>query len=381
SHDVYFGTSNPPPFKINQTATTYDTGTMDTNTTYYWRIDEKNAGGTTTGNLWSFTTVPPAPYAASNPNPANAATDISLTQDLTWTAGNYATSHDVYFGTASTPPFIANQAGTSYAPGTLSTSTTYYWRIDEKNAGGTTTGNLWSFTTVPPAPGTASNPNPANAATDISLTQDLSWTAGNGATSHDVYFGTSNPPPFKINQTATTYDTGTMDTNTTYYWRIDEKNAGGTTTGNLWSFKTISLYWFDGFESGNFTTGGWSWSNSYASVAAEAAYTGTYGAKLKATTWIQKAISTVGFNTIHVKYRRATTGFDAGENLYVEWSINGSTWNNLETIRNASYSDGLQDKICGSGADNNANFRIRFRTNANSNLEYAYIDDVEIACE
>jgi hypothetical protein len=70
------------------------------------------------------------------------------------------------------------------------------------------------------------------------LTADLSWTAGSGATSHDVYFGTLTSPPFIQNQTATTYDTGTMLAATTYYWRIDEKNAGGTTAGTVWSFVT-----------------------------------------------------------------------------------------------------------------------------------------------
>ncbi len=84
--------------------------------------------------------------------------------------------------------------------------------------------------------------NPANEATNVGLTTDLSWTAGAGATSHDVYFGT-NPSPdsgeFQGNQTGTTFDTGTMSNNTTYYWRIDEKNACGTTTGDVWSFTTV----------------------------------------------------------------------------------------------------------------------------------------------
>ena len=88
-------------------------------------------------------------------------------------------------------------------------------------------------------PGAASNPTPDNGATDVNLTQDLSWTADSGATSHDVYFGTTNPPVFIGNQTDTTYDTGTMETNTTYYWRIDEKNSGGTTTGTVWNFATV----------------------------------------------------------------------------------------------------------------------------------------------
>jgi len=241
SHDVYFGT-NPTPgpsqYKGNQAGTIFDPGTLSYNTTYYWRIDEKNASGTTTGVVWSFTTVPPPPAQAVNPNPANLATNISTLADLLWTAGSGATSHDVYFGTSSPGTFRCNQTGTLYDPGTLNRNTTYYWRINEKNAGGTTTGTVWSFTTVPQPPAQAANPSPANLATNVSLTNDLSWTAGSGATSHDVYFGTSSPGTFRGNRAATTFDTGTMNPNTTYYWRIDEKNAGGTTTGTVWSFTT-----------------------------------------------------------------------------------------------------------------------------------------------
>ncbi len=90
----------------------------------------------------------------------------------------------------------------------------------------------------PPPPGQASNPNPPDEATDVSIIADLSWTAGADATSHNVYFGTSSPPPFIRNQTNTIYDPGTMDYDTTYYWRIDEIGPHGTTTGFTWSFTT-----------------------------------------------------------------------------------------------------------------------------------------------
>ncbi|MHC4543305.1 MAG: hypothetical protein ACYSYL_02100 [Planctomycetota bacterium] len=53
--------------------------------------------------------------------------------------------------------------------------------------------------TTPPSWSTG--PNPANGATKIGSAADLNWTAGRGATSHDVYFGTSSPPPFIQNQT------------------------------------------------------------------------------------------------------------------------------------------------------------------------------------
>jgi hypothetical protein len=74
----------------------------------------------------------------------------------------------------------------------------------------------------------------------VGFTTDISWTAGAGATSHDVYFGTTNPPAFRVNQAGTTYDTGTMTGNASYYWRVDEKNSGGTTPGTVWSFATAA---------------------------------------------------------------------------------------------------------------------------------------------
>lgn len=87
-------------------------------------------------------------------------------------------------------------------------------------------------------PGQASNPNPVDGATRVDPNADLSWTAGYGATSHDVYFGSSSTPPFIRNQTTTIFEPGTMTEHTTYYWRIDEVNTGGRTTGEVWSFKT-----------------------------------------------------------------------------------------------------------------------------------------------
>jgi Family of unknown function (DUF6288)/Carbohydrate esterase, sialic acid-specific acetylesterase/Bacterial Ig domain len=159
SRNVYFGT-NPSPgaseLRGNQTATTYDPGNL-ANGTYYWRIDEVNADGTTPGPVWSFSVGSPA--KAFRPMPWNGMTAVATNVgSLQWVTGASATasSHDVYFGTDSTPDaseFIGNQSGTTYNPGPLSPATTYYWRIDQVNAQGTTTGDVWSFTT----PNTSSN--------------------------------------------------------------------------------------------------------------------------------------------------------------------------------------------------------------------------------
>jgi hypothetical protein len=99
---------------------------------------------------------------------------------------------------------------------------------------------LYSTKGPPPDIRQASNPNPADGAMIISITADLNWTAGLDATSHDVYFGTNSPGVFQGNQTATTFDPGTMAYYTKYYWRIDEINPSGITTGAIWSFTTLS---------------------------------------------------------------------------------------------------------------------------------------------
>jgi hypothetical protein len=69
---------------------------------------------------------------------------------------------------------------------------------------------------------------------------DLSWVAG-GATSYDVYFGIANPPPLQGNQLDTSFNPGTMNKTTEYFWRINAINPFGTTTGNVWSFTTESV--------------------------------------------------------------------------------------------------------------------------------------------
>lgn len=186
-------------------------------------------------------------------------------------------------------------------------------------------------------------------------------------------------------QSSTYYqDISSLSPNTTYYFRSYATNSGG----NDWADSTLNFttdanagptsLFTDGFESGNFTTGGWSTQNGDASVNGGQKCTGSYGAKLRKTTWIEKAIDTSGYETIHVKFRRKTSGnFEGTEYLYVEW-YDGDWDQVLESVQTAACGDGLQDYTCAAGADNNASFKIRFRINASNNNEVGAIDDVEV---
>ena len=59
-----------------------------------------------------------------------------------------------------------------------------------------------------------------------------------GATSYDVYFGTSSTPPFVTNVTGTSYSPAALQPGTVYYWNIVARNGGVTATSSTFSFTT-----------------------------------------------------------------------------------------------------------------------------------------------
>ncbi len=94
--------------------------------------------------------------------------------------------------------------------------------------------------TVLDVPTKAATPSPSHEGTLIPIDAQLSWTNGGGATSYDVYFGDSSPGDAQGNQAGNSFDPGTLDSETEYFWRIDAKNTCGTTTGDVWSFTTAN---------------------------------------------------------------------------------------------------------------------------------------------
>jgi len=236
SHAVYFGTSYPPAFRGNQEQPSCNIGPLSQETNYYWRIDEINSRDVSIGAVWTFQTGR-RPGQASNPNPADRAKDVNIAPVLSWTAGSGATSHDVYFGITLPLTFLGNQTDTTFSPGMLYPYTIYNWRIDEVNDVGTSVGKIWSFQTRL-LPEQASNPNPPDGAEGISINPVLSWAAGSGATSHNVYFGSAFPLTFYGNQTDTTFHLHRLSLDVTFYWRIDEVNESDIVEGAVWSFTT-----------------------------------------------------------------------------------------------------------------------------------------------
>jgi hypothetical protein len=162
SHDVYFGTSDIPELVGNQAETSYAPEGLEPGTTYYWQVDAIEADGTRhIGDVWSFTTITLTAY---DPNPADGATGVATDVQLSWTPGLDAKLHAVYFG--DDLDTVTNAVGappmpfTTHDPGPLEQGKTYYWRVDEVNPPITTTGEIWSFTTVEPEPEPEPEPVP-----------------------------------------------------------------------------------------------------------------------------------------------------------------------------------------------------------------------------
>jgi len=202
------------------------------------------------------------PYA-SKPTPADGALYADTWVSLGWRPGDFAVSHDVYFGesfaevdTGTGGTFRANQGATYFLvglgtpgdpyPGGLIPGTTYYWRIDEVNDTDPNSpwkGNVWSFT-VPSKK--AYDPDPADGVRFLDPDIMLSWAVGFGAKLHHVYFGENSADvqagtggTYKGPVVAATYDPGSLAKDTLYYWRVDEFDGLTTHIGDLWSFRTV----------------------------------------------------------------------------------------------------------------------------------------------
>jgi len=234
-------------------------------TTYYWRVDEVNdtePNSPWKGEVWSFSVPPRTAYF---PEPADGAESVGLDVELVWTAGYGAKLHTVYFGDNFDDVNNATggqaQGKTTYSPGPLELSKTYYWRVDEFDIISTHKGNVWSFTIE----GGVGSPEPANEAVDVKQTPILTWIPGVFGASHAVYFGTdkdavknadTSSPEYKGsgNLGSESYDPGQLEWDTAYYWRIDEANNANPDspwTGPLWSFTTANFLIVDDFESYN----------------------------------------------------------------------------------------------------------------------------------
>jgi hypothetical protein len=202
---------------------------------------------------------------ARGPSPADGAINPQTWASIAWFPGDFAASHDVYFGDnfdevsnatrdsevyranldLDTTYYFAGFTGGAYPDGLIN-GQTYYWRIDEVNDADPNSpwkGKVWSFW-IPPTK--AYEPVPGNGSKFVdSANLVLRWTAGYGAKLHYVYFGddydTVANDTGGTSQGNLSFNPGALEPDKTYYWRVDEYDITTTHIGDVWSFTTAKV--------------------------------------------------------------------------------------------------------------------------------------------
>ena len=232
------------------TGTSVTMSTLLNGTTYYWQVSATNTAGTSAYSASrSFTTIIAAPAVPTLISPPNGATGIVIYPNLTWNASAGASTYRVQVSTDSTfgTYFVDDSTltGTVKPIGPLASNVKYFWHVSATNIGGISQYSaVWSFTAVVPIPAVPTLATPATGATNVAINPTLTWNAATGAATYRVQVATdSNFTAIILNDstlTATQRAVGPLLNSVKYYWRVNAKNAGGTSQySTVWSFTTI----------------------------------------------------------------------------------------------------------------------------------------------
>jgi len=110
----------------------------------------------------------------------------------------------------------------------------------------------------------AREPSPAPGSTDMDVDNvTLVWRAGREAAEHNVYLGTDeqavidetiSPVSVPVGSSYASHDTGVLDLDQTYYWKVNEVNEAESPAkwqGDVWNFTTQKYLVAEDFESYN----------------------------------------------------------------------------------------------------------------------------------
>jgi hypothetical protein len=190
----------------------------------------------------------------------------------------------------------------------------------------------------------AGSPTPSSGAlAPINVATSLSWSRGEKASQHDVYFGVDRDAVanagasdttgvYRGRQSATSYTPpeGVQFNSGPYYWRIDEVNTDGTITpGGVWSFSVANYALVEDFESYNDIPTGqagsnlvyMTWSDGFANATAYGGSTIGYPAGAS----METARVHSGRQAVPLIYDNSTASFSEVERTFAaqNWTANG----------------------------------------------------------
>ncbi len=192
--------------------------TLSPNTTYTWKVRAVNDCGSGSWSSSRTFTTKGSPGTPSLSSPSNGATCVAYgPTNFDWGSVSGATQYEIYIspgGTYTTTP-------SNYSR-TLNPGTTYTWKVRAKNSCGVW--GSWSstrtFTTVS-TPGSPSLTSPTNGSTGVDPSPvNFDWSSVSGATQYEI-----NISPGGTYTASSSNYSRTIDTCTTYSWRVKAKNS------------------------------------------------------------------------------------------------------------------------------------------------------------
>lgn len=226
SYNVYRSTGNGWTKLYNHIPQTniYD-NSCSPSTTYWYLIagvDSSGIEGTTAESDNVMTLPDKVPSAPTGLGASPSDTRVQIF----WTAASQATSYNIYRSSDGGASYtkIGTTTYIFYNDTSVSSSTTYYYKVTGVNILGEGPGSTISTTTsgVPYAP--------TNLAAGISASQIyLSWSAVSGATSYDIYRSSNGGSTYTQIGTATgaAYTDSSISQGITYYYEVSAVNSYG----------------------------------------------------------------------------------------------------------------------------------------------------------
>ncbi len=190
-------------------------------------------------------------------DPTDGSTGKPVTQTMVWkvaSGDSDLSSRYTYVVRWGATQNLENNSGALtfplYSPGTLSSQTTYYWRVEATALAGSglpnLVGSIWRFTTGQPLALTPLDPD--DAAADVAVpTKTLLWSVTQGEDdvssryTYEVRWGDSAAMAnSQRGLTAPVCTITGLKFNTTYYWRVvaTPRAGGSAITGPIWRFTT-----------------------------------------------------------------------------------------------------------------------------------------------
>ena len=225
--------------------------TIQTNSsTYYWRVQSAR---TIYPLIWSsvrsFSNNVSMPAIPVLSDPVHGDGNRSIVLSLRW---RKATNASLYHLRVSQDSLFSSLlvddstlVDTFKSVGPLLNKTKYYWSVSSKNIVGVSEySSAWGFTTIVDTPAVPNLSSPVNGVSEIPFSTMLSWNTVEDASAYRLQVARDSlfTNLFYDNQslTDTLKQIDSLQSGTTYYWRVRASNVGGTGQySSKWKFITI----------------------------------------------------------------------------------------------------------------------------------------------